>query len=107
MRKRLGLAVVAALLAWSATPASAYTALYSFGDSLSDGGNVFAASLGTIPAPPYFEGRFSNGPNWVDDLSAKLGFLTPVTASADGGNDFAVGGAQNRTDERQLRGSSR
>jgi phospholipase/lecithinase/hemolysin len=94
MRKRLGLAVIAALLAWSATPASAYTALYSFGDSLSDVGNVFAASFGTIPAPPYFEGRFSNGPNWVDDLSAKLGFLTPVTASADGGNDFAVGGAQ-------------
>ena len=94
MRKCLGLAVVAALLAWSATPASAYTALYSFGDSLSDVGNAFAASLGTIPAPPYFEGRFSNGPNWVDDLSAKLGFLTPVTASADGGNDFAVGGAQ-------------
>jgi hypothetical protein len=42
-----------------------------------------------------------------ENYTAKLGFLTPVTASADGGNDFAVGGAQNRTDERQLRGSSR
>jgi phospholipase/lecithinase/hemolysin len=100
MRKRLGLAVLAASLACSAAPASAYTALYSFGDSLSDVGNVFAASGGTIPAPlfpsgnpAYSNGRFSNGPNWVDDLSAKLG-LGPVTASADGGKDFAVGGAQ-------------
>jgi phospholipase/lecithinase/hemolysin len=102
MRKRLGLAVLTASLACSAAPASAFTALYSFGDSLSDVGNVFAASGGTVPAPlfpfppggpAYFDGRFSNGPNWVDDLSAKLG-LGSVTASIDGGNDFAVGGAQ-------------
>jgi phospholipase/lecithinase/hemolysin len=93
MKKCLGLAVLAASLGCSAAPASAYTALYSFGDSLSDVGNVFAATLGTAPASPYYNGRFSNGPNWVDDLSAKLG-LGSVTASADGGNDFAVGGAQ-------------
>ena len=93
MGKRLGFVVLAASLGCSAAPASAYTALYSFGDSLSDVGNVSAATLGAIPVPAYFNGRFSNGPNWVDDLSAKLG-LGPVTASADGGNDFAVGGAQ-------------
>ena len=42
---------------------------------------------------PTTTGDFSNGPNWVDDLSAKLG-LGPVTASAGAGDDFAVGGAQ-------------
>jgi phospholipase/lecithinase/hemolysin len=95
MKRHLGVAVVAGSLACGAAPASAYTALYSFGDSLSDVGNVFAATLGNVPAPPYFEGRFSNGPNWVDDLSASAKLnLGPVEPSALGGNDFAVGGAQ-------------
>lgn len=103
MKKRLGLAVLTASLSFGGAHAATYTALYSFGDSLSDVGNVYAASklaaeAGQIPSPypispPYYQGRFSNGPNWVDDLSAKLG-LGPVTASADGGGDFAVGGAQ-------------
>ena len=104
MRKGLGAAIVAASLGCSAAQASSYSTIYSFGDSLSDVGNIFAATGGAIPAPffppppfppkpAYFDGRFSNGPNWVDDLSAKLG-LGPVTPSAAGGNDFAVGGAQ-------------
>jgi phospholipase/lecithinase/hemolysin len=88
-------AVFAGALALGPAPgfAASFTAIYSFGDSLSDVGNVYAASLGLVPIPPYYDGRFSNGPNWLDDLSAKLG-LGPVVASADGGNDFAVGGAQ-------------
>ena len=114
MRKRLGLAVLTASLACSAAPASAFTALYSFGDSLSDVGNVFAASGGTVPAPlfpfppggpAYFDGRFSNGPNWVDDLSAKLG-LGSVTASIDGETTSRSRRAD-RADERQSRRSSR
>jgi phospholipase/lecithinase/hemolysin len=93
MRVRIGVMAVAASLAFASTPASAFTALYSFGDSLSDVGNVYAATAGTYPIAPYYFGRFSNGPNWVDDLSAKLG-LGAVSPSASGGNDFAVGGAQ-------------
>jgi phospholipase/lecithinase/hemolysin len=103
VRKQLGLAVVTASLSFGGAQATTYTALYSFGDSLSDVGNVYAASklaaeAGQIPSPypispPYYNGRFSNGPNWVDDLPAKLG-LGPVTPSANSGNDFAVGGAQ-------------
>lgn len=104
MRRRFGLAILAASAACSAAHATTYSAIYSFGDSLSDVGNIFAASIAaSIPpipapqfpsgAPAYFDGRFSNGPNWVDDLSAKLG-LGPVTPSAAKGNDFAVGGAQ-------------
>lgn len=49
------------------------TDLYIFGDSLSDSGNLFFLS-GEIqpPSPPYFEGRFSNGPVWVESLSLLL-----------------------------------
>lgn len=74
------------------TMASPFTQIYAFGDSLSDVGNLFIASGGAIPAAPYFAGRFSNGPNWIDDLSASLG-LGPVKPALAGGTDFAFGGA--------------
>ncbi|MFM6002121.1 MAG: SGNH/GDSL hydrolase family protein, partial [Sphaerospermopsis kisseleviana] len=45
-----------------------------FGDSLSDTGNLFAATNNTLPQPPYFEGRFSNGLLWIDYLSPQLQF---------------------------------
>ena len=80
-------------------PASAgdYAALYAFGDSLSDAGNAFIATGGTEPvSPPYSDGRFSNGPVWVQDLANQLG-LPALTASLAGGTDFAVGGAQTGT----------
>jgi phospholipase/lecithinase/hemolysin len=40
-----------------------------FGDSLSDNGNVYALTNETYPIPPYWKGRFSNGPNWIDQLN--------------------------------------
>jgi phospholipase/lecithinase/hemolysin len=97
VKGRLGAAALAASLACGAAHATTYSAIYSFGDSLSDAGNVFAASGGTIPvSPPYFSGRFSNGPNWLDDLSEKL-LRVPASPSLAGGNDFAWGGAQTGT----------
>ncbi|MBV8868652.1 MAG: hypothetical protein JOY65_04445, partial [Acetobacteraceae bacterium] len=55
----------AASLGLSASPSFASDpsgALYAFGDSLSDAGNVFTLSLGKIPvSPPYSDGRFTNG----------------------------------------------
>lgn len=58
----------------------------SFGDSLSDTGNLFALTGGAIPPEPqYFDGRSSNGPVWVELLSIDLG----VTL-----NNFAYAGAQ-------------
>jgi phospholipase/lecithinase/hemolysin len=92
MRKQLGLAVLAASLASASAPASAYTALFAFGDSLSDAGNLYILDGGLAPAPPYYDGHFSNGPTWVEDLSLKLG-LGALTPSLSGGTDFAVGGA--------------
>jgi phospholipase/lecithinase/hemolysin len=70
------------------------TKIVVFGDSLSDSGNAFLGSGGTIPpTPPYFAGRFSNGPVWVEQLAAKLG-LPPLMPSLAGGSDYAFGGAQ-------------
>ncbi|NOX59626.1 MAG: GDSL family lipase [Planctomycetes bacterium] len=51
-----------------------FSEMVVFGDSLSDNGNLFAENGGTFPAsPPYFEGRFSNGPVWVEELAPMLG----------------------------------
>jgi outer membrane lipase/esterase len=48
-----------------------------FGDSLSDSGNA---------------GRFSNGPNWAEQLAERL--KVPLRPSQAGGTNFAVGGAR-------------
>ena len=58
-------------------PVSAHAALLEmkiFGDSLSDTGNMFFLSKQLIPPGPlYFDGRFSNGPNWVDQVTMQTG----------------------------------
>ncbi|MBR8833796.1 MAG: SGNH/GDSL hydrolase family protein [Stigonema ocellatum SAG 48.90 = DSM 106950] len=70
-----------------------YDEIYVFGDSFSDTGNVFDATNGAIPpSPAYFNGRFSNGPVWVEYLAQDLGLtLNPH-------NDFAFGGATTGVD---------
>ena len=80
---RIFLVWVAVLLApvgWAAQPS--YDAMYVFGDSLSDTGNVLIATKaqGLVPAIPpsetpyatYYQGRFSNGPVAVEYLWAML-----------------------------------
>lgn len=58
-----------------------------FGDSISDTGNL-------APLPPlYFDGRFSNGPVWVERMADELGLPAPA-ASGFGGTNYAFGGAQ-------------
>ena len=83
--------VGALFLSLASAQASAYSQLYVFGDSLSDTGNLFAATGGTNPIPPYFNGRFSNGPVWVETLAASLGL--PVNPSLLGGTNYAFAGA--------------
>jgi phospholipase/lecithinase/hemolysin len=62
--------------------------LVVFGDSLSDTGNVFRASGGVYPPnPPYFQGRYSNGPVWVEYLANKLNLTVAQS------QNFALGGA--------------
>ena len=73
--------------------------VYVIGDSLSDQGNLLAATS-TIPGAPalpdplhYFNGRFSNGPAYTDYLANALGL--PLTPSFfPGGTNFAYGGAR-------------
>ena len=93
MRRWLGPAILTASLACASAPASAYTRLFAFGDSLSDAGNDYIVDGGTDPVAPYYAGHFSNGPTWVEDLSLKLGLAT-LRPSLAGGHDFAFGGAQ-------------
>ena len=80
----------------SAASAQTYTRLVVFGDSLSDNGNLYAVTAGTNPtSPPYYQGRFSNGPVFTELLGFTAGRYTagaPVTGSVN----YAFGGA--RTD---------
>jgi outer membrane lipase/esterase len=76
--------------------AQSFDNIVVFGDSLSDDGNLFALTGGLFPpstlevapgvfVPGYFNGRFSNGPVWVESLPGY-----------DSDLNFAQGGA--RTD---------
>jgi phospholipase/lecithinase/hemolysin len=67
--------------------------IVAFGDSLSDTGNFAIATNGAIPPSSfYFNGRFSNGLIWLDQVGATLGgSVEPVLA---GGSNFAFGSAR-------------
>ena len=70
---------------------AAYSALYVFGDSLSDNGNAYALSGGAWPPSPPYAGQFSDGPTAAEYLAGQLGVgLAPSIA---GGTNYAVGGA--------------
>jgi phospholipase/lecithinase/hemolysin len=50
-----------------------FNQLVIFGDSLSDTGNLSTALGGLFPPPPFFNGRLSNGPLWLESLAPELG----------------------------------
>jgi len=95
MRKFPMLLIVAAALAFAPLAAHAavpvYDNLYVFGDSYCDVGNISLATSGAIPGALYYQGRFSNGPIWVEHVAGFLG--VPLKPSLAGGTDFAFGGA--------------
>ncbi len=69
-----------------------FDSFYIFGDSLVDTGNLFRLTGNNIPtSPPYFNGRFSNGPIWVELLGSQLGISPNSTTN------FAFGGATSGT----------
>jgi phospholipase/lecithinase/hemolysin len=76
--------------------------IYAFGDSITDTGNVSSVTGGTFPPFPYFNGRFSNGPNWIDYLSQSLGLSSPTPFLSGlpptNGINFATGGATTGSD---------
>jgi len=86
----LGLCFSFALSAATNTKMS-FNHMTVFGDSLSDNGNLYSYSWHMVPkSPPYYDGRFSDGPVWADLLSqAYFG----KSLSKDKFGDYAVGGA--------------
>ena len=102
MSLRLMLLAGAALLP-SLASAQTYNRMITFGDSLSDNGNLFAVA-GTPPSP-YFQGRFSNGKVWAEYLNGSMLTVgpsilgigpTPGTLPTTSNLNFAFGGS--RTD---------
>ena len=124
---RLRISAAIAFLLGSASPSASstlYSGFYVFGDSLVDTGNAreaadflddlpFPYPSAPDPTPPkrgYFPGRFTNGPNYADLLSAELtgggleivfpyGFPTPfgqIPFNQPHGSrlNFGYGGAQ-------------
>jgi phospholipase/lecithinase/hemolysin len=85
-------------LAGGAASGGQVTGIVNFGDSLSDLGNFYAATGGASPPSflHYDQGRFSNGPNWLEYLAHDLGISAP-TASVNGGTVYAYGGAMTGT----------
>lgn len=75
------------LLAGTQLSFAALSAVYVFGDSLSDVGNArfISEAFSVIPNQP---SRFTNGPVWNERLGV------PMAPSLEGGTNFAVGGAQ-------------
>lgn len=90
------LTIAAAGTMASAASAQSYGRLVVFGDSLSDNGNLYAATGNTQPtSPPYFQGRFSNGPVFTELLGFNAG-RSALGAPVTGSINYAYGGA--RTD---------
>ena len=91
------LCVLLVSLSVSGLTHAAYSGLYSFGDSLSDTGNVFATTHAPVTGVPFFNGDYNNEPVWVDLLGPMLGLASP-TASETGGTNYAWGGARTLID---------
>lgn len=61
-----------------------YKDLVIFGDSLSDSGNVYRLSNKTWPISAYYNGVFSNGPVWDQDIAdVKLHNFAYGSATSD------------------------
>ncbi|MCY7337639.1 MAG: autotransporter domain-containing protein [Chamaesiphon sp.] len=92
MLKQLSIAIIA--LSACLLPISVLAQINgvtTFGDSLSDNGNTFRTTGGLLPpSPPYFNGRFSNGPVWIENVISSFNLFNTS-------NNFAVGGATSGT----------
>ncbi|MEX0331851.1 MAG: SGNH/GDSL hydrolase family protein [Puniceicoccaceae bacterium] len=89
-RSTLVLAIGLVAVTASAGP---FGKIVSFGDSLSDTGNMYTNSGGLVPpADTYYDGRMSNGILWVEYLAGDLGVAI---------DDYAYFGA--KTDDTNFR----
>jgi phospholipase/lecithinase/hemolysin len=92
------------LVSFSLVSANAqkFSAIVAFGDSLSDLGNTYSElgdwvsyGLADYNSTYYDQGRWSNGPLWIEDIALKFGFaaLQRNEESNLYGTDFAWGGS--------------
>lgn len=91
--------ILAAALASAPALAGPFSSMFVFGDSLSDTGNLKILSPADYPPPssgPYYDGRFSDGPVWVETLAADLGLASAASPyfAGTGGTNFAIAGAR-------------
>ncbi|MBR9981110.1 MAG: SGNH/GDSL hydrolase family protein, partial [Desulfatitalea sp.] len=77
---------IALLLGAANALAGPFSEIVVFGDSLSDNGNYVLYEGQPAPDPAlYWQGRFSNGPVWVEYLTDPAHFDTNLTGRAFGG----------------------
>lgn len=82
--------IVLALCLSTFATAAPLNKIVVFGDSLSDNGNLYEYMKQALPmSPPYFEGRFTNGPVWIE-LLTKMYYPDDAPAHL---LDYAFGGA--------------
>ena len=93
---KLALLAGAACMLPFAAHAQQYNRLVAFGDSLTDNGNLYAATGGTTPPAPYNH-RFTNDLVFSEYLAGSLqGFFT-ATSYTSGNIDLAFGGSRTDT----------
>lgn len=90
-------------------PDLGFTGIAAFGDSLTDTGNLYYVTdllygeAGAYPPFPYYDGRFSDGPVWIETFAPLLGvdadFDTPWLADPTSADNFATGGANSGYDD--------
>jgi phospholipase/lecithinase/hemolysin len=84
------LSIVCALLVTVMAHGATLNRFVVFGDSLSDNGNLYEYMKHHLPlSPPYYKGRFTNGPVWVELLVEHYFPLNPKEHLLD----YAFGGA--------------
>jgi len=94
---RSAVAVALGLCCMAAAQAGPFSALYAFGDSLSDVGNDYIITGGAVPTAAHYTdgsnvGRFTDGLNYLDLMAGSLG--VSLGPSVAGGTDYAFGGAR-------------
>ena len=73
--------------------APSHSDLLIFGDSLSDMGTS-KATYGTPESPPYYAGRWSNGPMWNEHVASGMGLTISPGTDSNPGSNRAFGGAE-------------
>lgn len=66
-------AILSALVLTVTTTVHAFDKIIAYADSFTDNGNDYKHS-GFPPSPPYWKGRFSNGPTWLEYVAEKIDY---------------------------------